>query len=465
MTPFDQAAKRGRPPVGRPRIARLCLLACAAFPAFAMAAPAHHHAHHADANTTKEVAKPAATPPEDAIIAVVNGQVLTQRDVDNRGRLFALSTGLSISPELMARLRPQIVHQLIEERYKTQEILKRHINIEPEQIAQSIAGIEQRNGMPKNALRDKLAQDGVSLTTLIDQIRVQLGWMQVLREEIGGGGHITAQQISQRENALRAEEGRPQYNVSEIFIPVADPRHDQTELDFTKTIISQLREGAPFPIVAAQFSQSQTALNGGAMGWVQEDSLDPPVAEIVKQMPIGAISNPIRVPGGYVIATVAAKRTIGHQMATMVTLRQAFYPFDAPLNPQAPTDQQKIQLQHASAAPSTVHSCDQMEALNKSLGAADKHPSDPGAVMLDRLNPQMRQVLSTLPVGQVSRPLVSTDGIAVLMVCQRQDKNVAQQTPSEIADELMNERVEQASRQMTRDLERRSVIQMRPQAS
>ncbi|WP_029603894.1 peptidylprolyl isomerase [Kozakia baliensis] len=464
MTPIDHAAISGRPPAGRlvHRLARLCLLATIAVPCFAGAVTSHRH--HADAKKTEKTDKtqaeqPPVTPPEDEILAIINGQVLTERDVDNRGRLFALSTGLSISPGLMQRLRPQIIHQLIDERIKTQEILKRHINIEPEQIAQAIGGIESRNGMQKNALRNRLAQDGVSLTTLIDQIRVQLGWMQVLREEIGGRGRITARQIAQREEALRSEEGRPQYNISEIFIPVADPRHSESELEFTKTIITQLRNGAPFPIVAAQFSQSQTALDGGAMGWVQEDSLDPQVVDIVRQMPEGAISNPIKVAGGYVIVTTNGKRTIGHQLATVMTLRQAFFPFSAPLNPQVPTDQQKLALQHAAQAAQATHGCAAMEALNHSLG--EKHPSDPGALVLERINPQMRSVLSTLPPGQSSHPLVSTDGIALLMVCSKEQKNIAQQSPSEIADALMNERVEQASRQMERDLQRRSVIEMR----
>lgn len=458
MTPIDHAALGARPSAFSTFAKRLVLLGSAALPFLAMvpAQAAHHGARKAPAETSAE-----AKPPEDAIVAVVNGQVLTQRDVDNRGRLFALSTGLPLTPELMKRLRPQIVRQLVEERFKTQEILKRHINVPPQQIANAITGIEQRNGMPKNALRDRLGQDGVALTTLIDQIRVQIGWMQVLRQEIAETGRITAKQIAQREAALRAEEGRPQYNVSEIFVPVADPRHDEEELEFTQTIIKQLRNGAPFPIVAAQFSQAETALNGGAMGWVQEDNLDPQVAAIVKAMPVGAISNPIRVPGGFVIATVAAKRTVGHQMATELQIRQAFFPFDQQLNPQAPTAQQQSQLKKATAAESSIHDCDAMDALNTSLGVADKHPSNPGTIILERVNPQMRDVLSNLAPGHVSRPLVSRDGIALLMVCSSEKKNIAQQTPSEIADQLMNERVEQASRQLTRDLERRSVIQMR----
>ncbi len=84
------------------------------------------------------------------IVAVVNSIPLTKRDVDNRGKLFALSTGLPVSDDLMARLRPQIIRQMIDEKLRTQEILSRHINIAPEQIAAAIGNIEKRNGMPED---------------------------------------------------------------------------------------------------------------------------------------------------------------------------------------------------------------------------------------------------------------------------------------------------------------------------
>ncbi len=69
------------------------------------------HVRHAATKTSCRQEARRRVPPEAQIIGTINGQVLTERDVENRGRLFALSTGLSISPELMQRLRPQIIRQ------------------------------------------------------------------------------------------------------------------------------------------------------------------------------------------------------------------------------------------------------------------------------------------------------------------------------------------------------------------
>jgi len=426
------------------------------------AAAVHHH-HHRPAGATAPSGPSSQAGPagqsEDAIVAVVNGGIITRRDVDNRSRLFALSTGLPINEEVQARLRPQITRQLIDEKLRMQEIQARHIIVTPHQIAAAISDIEKRNNMQPNALRDRLGRDGVALTTLIDQIRVQLGWTQVLRQELGERARVSNNDIKQREEALKREDGQTEYDISEIFIPTDDPQHKQEAFTFAQTVIKQLRAGAPFAIVAAQFSQSQTALEGGSLGWVQADSLDPAVLDVVQRMPTGAISDPILVAGGYDIVTLQGKRVIGHEIATVLDLRQAFFPFTSKLDPQDPTAQQRQQLDRAQSLSSHAHSCQDVEAANTSAGSG--RPASPGPVELDRVNPQMRSVLDQLSPGHASHPLVSVDGIAVVMVCSRETKNLSDQTPDEIADQILNERVEQVSRQVDRDLHRRASIEMR----
>lgn len=396
---------------------------------------------------------------ESKIIAIINGELLTERDVNNREKLFELTAGLHLSPEVMKNIRPQLIKQLVNERLRTQEMLRRHINIAPEQIADAIADIEKRNNMPPNALRDRLSADGVSLNTLIDQIRLQLGWGQVIQQQLGEQSHITAQEVVQRQNALKREVGQTEFLVNEIFVPVENARHPEQELKFTETIIQQLRNGAPFPIVAAQFSQSQSALQGGSLGWVQEDNLDPEVVNVAKKMPIGAISNPIQVAGGYIIATIGGRRTIGNEMGTLVNIRQVYLPFSSKLDPHNPTQQQVATLNQANKLRTTLHNCADVESANQKTGSG--RPSDPGIIQLERLNPEMAGLLKGLQIGQLSKPLVSTEGISLIMICSQEKKNLADISASEIANQLLNQRVEQTAQQLERDLHRQAIIQWR----
>ena len=394
------------------------------------------------------------------IAAVVNGDVISSADVDNRARLFALSTGQSLSSEALARLRPQIVQQLIDERLRIQESQRRKIVIPDQQIATAIHDIEQRNNLPAGALRQKLAADGVSTRTLIDQIRAQLAWTQVLRDQLGDKVAVSDNEIDEQLRLVAQQVGKPEYRVAEIFIPIDDPANTANAQRFAETVINELHAGAPFPIVAAQFSQTQTALEGGELGWVQANQLDTEVAHLVAQMPPGAISNPIKVPGGISIIALQGKREVGRDLGTVLSIRQVFLPFTAPLNPQAPTEQQQQTLLKARAISASVTSCEQMEAAAKANNP--NRPADPGEVRLESVNPpQFRQVLADLPIGKASQPLVGPDGIGLVSVCTREQKNLATPSRQEIERKLVNERVELLSRQLMRDLHRQANLDLR----
>jgi peptidyl-prolyl cis-trans isomerase SurA len=394
-----------------------------------------------------------------SIVAIVNGDVISRQDVDNRRRLFALSTGLPLSQDVLDRLTPQITRQLVDERLRLQEIQRRRILVSDAEIAQAIAAVEARNNMAPGTLRKRLADDGVAYRTLVDQIRVQIGWSRVLRQQLGAEAQISESDIAEQERLIKQEIGQPEFHLGEIFIPVEEPSQADEARRFADTVIQQLRAGAPFQVVAAEFSQSQTALVGGDLGWEQAAQIDPQVLRVLSEMPPGAISNPIRVPGGYDIVTLYAKREIGNDMATVVNLRQAFLPFTSRLDPQNPTDQQKQTLAKAQQLSNSATTCDAIEAAGKAAGSV--RPPNPGDVRLDSVPPAMRSKLEALPDGKASGPLVSEDGILVIMVCSRTQKNLGIPTHTEIADRLLNERVELASRQLMRDLRRRAVIDQR----
>ncbi len=398
------------------------------------------------------------------IVAIVNGEVISNADVDNRAKLFALSTGLPLNADVIDRLKQQILRQLVDERLRMQEVQRRHIVIPDKLIADSIREIEQRNNMPAGALRQKLAADGVSLRTLIDQIRTQLGWTQVLRDQLGDKVQVSDAEVAEQQRVQAQQVGKPEYRIGEIFIPVEDPVNTADAQRFAETVITELRAGAPFPVVAAQFSQNQSALQGGALGWVQPNQLDSEVAKLVTEMPQGAISNPISVPGGVSIVTVQGKREIGNEVSTVLSLRQVFLPFSTALNPQAPTDQQKQMLEKARGISASVHSCDQMEQVAKANNSP--RPADPGDIRADGVNPpSLRQILLTLPTDRATQPLVTGDGIAVMIVCSRDQKNVAQQSAQDVRARLLNDRIELASRQLLANLRRHAAIDMRPRGT
>lgn len=395
------------------------------------------------------------------IVAVVNGDVITNADVSARAKLFAISTGLPITGELLERLRPQIAQQLIDERLRLQEVLRQKVIVRDVQIAAAIRDIESRNNLPANALQMRLAHDGVSLRTLVDQLRTQVGWTEVLRQQLGNAAVISQADIAEQMRLQSQNVGRPEFRLGEIFIPVSNPARTADAQRFADTVISQLRSGAPFPVAAAQFSQSQTALQGGELGWLPTNQMDPEIAKIVPDMPPGAISNPIKVAGGFSIIQMRGKREVGRDQAVALTLRQIFLPFPAAYTGGAPTPGQTAVVDKAKQISATARSCAQMEEMHKANNSP--RPVDPGGeINLAAVNPpQFRQLLSTLPPERASQPLVAGDGVSIVMICTREQKVMSTLSKDEVQSRLLSERVELASRQLQQDLRRRANIDIR----
>jgi len=302
-----------------------------------------------------------------------------------------------------------------------------------------------------------MESSGISFSTLVSQIRTEIGWQSVLHQVLGPNLQPTPGDIRAEKTALKDQIGTTQYHLAEIFIPVTDPDDEGTARNFAATVIQQLRAGAPFPVVAAQFSQSQTALQGGDLGFVPLSQLDPSVAAVVVTKPTGAVSNAVRVPGGYEIVQMQGSHQVGTSTDTSLSIRQAFAQYPAPItNGQVGPDQAAVINKLAQAAHG-VHSCADMEALNAQFG--NVRPADPGPVDLASVTPPAFQaILANLPPGQVSQPLVAQDGVSVVTVCSKSTNAVGLPSDDQIAQVIIERRVELESQQLLDDLRHRSII-------
>jgi peptidyl-prolyl cis-trans isomerase SurA len=418
-----------------------------------------------------------------AMAAVVNGDVVTQADVENRARFFALATGQRVSPDVLQRLKPQILQQLINERLELQQAERLGVVVTDRSVAASVGEIEKSNNMQPGTLRAKLGQLGISFDTLVNQVRTQLAWTQVLHQTLGDAGRPTEAEVDRRIAIEKSKGAQPQFNVGEIFIPISNHAAQDDAQRFADTVIQQLRAGAPFPIIAAQFSQGETALQGGSLGWVGPDQLDPAVLALVTQMPIGAVSNPVQVAGGLVIVQLRGRQGpgqtdsgpgpaapgggLGTGAGVYLSVRQVFLPFTQPLNAAHPTPQQEKTLITLHKIAASVHSCSEMEAANQTYGGT--HPVNPGPVNLAQVSPpRFQQLLASLPVGKTSPPLVADDGVSLVMVCGHTAPPSASATAAAagqserqvVAQQIFTRRIELSAEQTLDDLRRRGDIQI-----
>jgi peptidyl-prolyl cis-trans isomerase SurA len=407
----------------------------------------------------------AALPPAGAraqsagIVAVVNGDVITSFELEARQRLFAATAGLPMTPEVLDRIAPQVRRLLVDERLKLQEVQRRRILVTDEEIASAVRRIERQNNVSPGGLRASLARQGIDIRALFGQLRATIGWTKLVHAELGAQAEIDEELVRERLRALAAATGQPEFLVAEIFIAVDDPAQEAETERTANELIAQLRRGAPFPAVAAQFSQAQSAEQGGDLGWVRLGQIEPEVEAVITRMPPGAVSLPIRTAGGFSIVTLRGRREVGRDMATLLTVRQVMLPFASTLDPDRPTPQQIRMVETAQRIAEGARGCDALAAGAR--GVAGARIDEPVEIRLETQTPQMRELLGRLAPGRATQPLIAPDAVVLMMVCARRVENLAAPNADAIAEAILRERVDLLSRQMMRDLRRRANIDFR----
>lgn len=250
-------------------------------------------------------------PHPETIAAVVNEDAVSMSDLADRLRLVIASSGMPDNPDIRARMRPQILNILIEERLKLQEAARLELAVTQEEIAQGFASIAGQNNLEPEHFRALLRREGVDARTLEDQIRAEIAWSRVIQTRLRPQVVISDNEVDAVIARLRASQGKDEYLVSEIFLPVDNPADEADVRKLADRLTGQLQEGrVPFPRLAGQFSQAAGASKGGDMGWVQEGQLPDPLDRQLARMGQGELSPPVRSLTGYHILLLRGKRTI-----------------------------------------------------------------------------------------------------------------------------------------------------------
>ena len=250
----------------------------------------------------------------ETIAAVVNDRAISASDVNDRMRLVMTSSGLPKKPDIMDKLRPQILNALIEEQLKVQEASKFGLEVDAQEIEQGFATIAQQNNMTADQFKSVLKESQIPRSTLEDQIRAQISWTKLVQMRLRPQIDVSETDIDSTLDRLEAAKGKTEYRIFEIFLPVNTPDEEGDIVNLARKLHRELIEKkAPFQRVAAQFSQSAGATNGGDLGWVQEGQLAEEIDTLLQEMPEGTLSEPIRTVAGYHIILLAKKREITEQ--------------------------------------------------------------------------------------------------------------------------------------------------------
>jgi len=394
---------------------------------------------------------------DDRIVAVVNDEVISSRDVENRIALFLVTGNLRDSPEIRRRLEPEVVSMLIDDSLKRQEARRLDIVVGREEIDRALSQVAQQIKVPPAQLAGVLAQRGVNLATLREQIETEIGWASTVRRLARDAGQVSEEAIDEELEERQVNAGKPELRIGEIFLPVDTPQNEENVHALAVQLIDSLRNGASFAGLARIFSQGAAALEGGDLGWIRPGQLDPQLEQVVFRMQPGQLAGPVRGPSGFHILALIGRRIAGMPGVSMtVELQQVF----APLPPSATPSELREMAGTLTSLGNSAATCPDLATVSEAQ--ANVTSRNLGQVDPQQFPPELQRIVAALEPGEVTQPIRSADGLAILMLCERQEATADDKTRGQIRRFLREERLAAAARRHLRDLRRNAMVDTSP---
>lgn len=240
----------------------------------------------------------------DRVAAVVNDGVVLSSELDEQvAEITTRISGQGMEMPPAAVLRQQVLDRLVLQEIQMQRAQRAGIRINDEALNSALADVAQRNGIPLADLPKVLASQGVDYNAYRESVRREMTTQVLRQRDVLQRINVSPREIEQ---FIAKDKNRPseanEYNLSHILIAVPqDPSTQQLEEAARRAedVSRRARAGEDFAQLAIANSNSQTALEGGALGWRRGPEIPTVLADLVVQLKAGETSEPLRTPSGY----------------------------------------------------------------------------------------------------------------------------------------------------------------------
>jgi len=358
----------------------------------------------------------------DGIVAIVNEGVVLRSDLERQIETIikrAAAAEMQLPPADI--LEEQVLERLIVEEVQLQRANRVGIEISDQMLNNAINQMASEAGIPFESMPEVLARDGIGYGEFRTDLRRQLAMDQLRRIEVIGRIAVSPREIDQCLADLDSNVVvNSEYNLSHILISVPDSatnaQYAEAEAE-AKDVYQQIQNGADFSEMAVRHSDSQTALEGGALGWLKGGELPTLFFDIMDTLKPGEVSPPVRNVSGF-------------HMVKINELRSA--------NQRSQIDQ--VRVRHILISPNEIiddaTAKQRLDEVREKITSGEEDfgemaklmSDDPGSVndggemgwsSPGTFVPQFEEVANQLEVGVVSEPFRTQFGWHILEVMDR----------------------------------------------
>jgi len=414
-------------------------------------------------NLLAQTAAPSAVVLVDRIVAVVNSEVITSREVAERVKTVTQQLSQQGTPLPPADvLEKQVLERMIIDRLQIQLAKETALRVDDLQLDRTVARVAESNKMSLTEFRHTLERDGIQFDKFREEIRNEIMLSHLREREVDNRIVVSDNEI----DYFLSQQGASQtsaneYNLAHVLLRLpeqASPEQVDKQRARAEQVLLQLREGADFAKLAVGFSDAPDALQGGAMGWRARDRLPELFAQALDGMKPGEVSAIMRSPAGFHVIKLVGRRGGGaperieqtHARHILVKTSEIVSEADA-----------KRKLNNLRERIANGADFGELAKLNSDDSSSIKG-GDLGWIYPGDTVPEFERMMASLKPGQMSEPFATPFGWHLMQVLERRQADVTGERKRQEARLVLRERkADEAYQEWLRQLRDRAFVEYR----
>ena len=244
---------------------------------------------------------------KDSLFATVGNKAITQSDIINEIKIILILTNQSFTEEVREQLQSGAIQSTIQRNLKKIEIDKyKSLTFNPSDLEKELEKLANNLYVDLDTFENTFIANGIPFSNVVEQIQTELLWNSLIFQLYKDRLVINIDEIDEQLKLIQNKKEIEEYLVSEIVLNAVTKAKLETKIKEVKNKIKT--EG--FEQVAINLSISETALQGGDLGWVNENAISEQFKSKITNTPIGNISEPIILPEGILFFKVRDKRKV-----------------------------------------------------------------------------------------------------------------------------------------------------------
>ena len=255
---------------------------------------------------------------KDGLFATVGNKAITESDIVKEIKTILILSDQPYNAEKRDMLQSVAVRESVKRNIKKIEIEKyNNLSYNESDLSKELIFLAEQSNSDIDTLKLKFAQNGIDFSNVIENIKTELLWNSLIFQIYKDRLNINLSEVEEQLKSLSKKKDLNEYLISEIIIKPVTKDKLNSEINKIKEEIKI--QG--FEKIAMEKSISDSSINGGDLGWVNQNVISEEFESKIINTAIGQISEPVLLPEGIVFFKVRDKR-VSKKNIDLVQARQ-----------------------------------------------------------------------------------------------------------------------------------------------